>query len=157
MPKSDDRLCKRHGELLSNSMSSFRAVYSWPPSASSFHVNFSLASSEGSILTLQVHRRIRDSAEAVAFALTGNIQSLKTVFRQKLVTPRDVSVSRGYSLLQARSSCHIFSFSTRLFLTQNSGLCTADNMRHANTLLRRAPILSTGKRAAHMITICLLY
>ncbi|KAL8821216.1 MAG: hypothetical protein Q9191_007356 [Dirinaria sp. TL-2023a] len=45
-------------------------------------------------------RRVADSAQCVHFALNGNIEGLKGLFRRGLASPRDVSNTRGYSLLR---------------------------------------------------------
>jgi ankyrin repeat protein len=49
---------------------------------------------------LSTHRRVPDSAQCVNFALTGNIDGLKNLFRRGLASPRDVSSTRGYSVLR---------------------------------------------------------
>ena len=48
-------------------------------------------------------RRVPDSAQCVNFALNGNIDGLRDLFVRDLASPRDVSSTRGYSLL--RVSC----------------------------------------------------
>ena len=45
-------------------------------------------------------RRVPDSAQCVNFALNGNIEGLKDLFRRGLASPRDVSTTRGYSVLR---------------------------------------------------------
>ena len=45
-------------------------------------------------------RRVPDSAQCVNFALNGNIDGLKDLFRRGLASPRDVSTTRGYSVLR---------------------------------------------------------
>lgn len=49
-------------------------------------------------------RRVPDSAQCVNFALDGNIDGLKDLFRRGLASPRDVSSTRGYSILRVRSA-----------------------------------------------------
>ena len=49
-------------------------------------------------------RRIPDSAQCVTFALNGDIEGLKDLFRQGLASPRDVSSTRGYSVLRVHLS-----------------------------------------------------
>ena len=51
-------------------------------------------------MALSTLRQVPDSAQCVAFALEGNTEGLKTLFRQGLASPRDVSSTRGYSLLR---------------------------------------------------------
>ena len=45
-------------------------------------------------------RRVSDSAQCVNYALNGNIDGLKDLFRRGLASPRDVSTTRGYSVLR---------------------------------------------------------
>lgn len=54
----------------------------------------------GPSLQLSTLRCIPDSAESVSFALNGNVEGLKSLFAQGLASPRDVSSTRGYSLLR---------------------------------------------------------
>ena len=48
---------------------------------------------------LSTLRRVSDSAQCVNFALNGNIDGLKDLFKKGLASPRDVSTTRGYSVL----------------------------------------------------------
>ena len=54
----------------------------------------------GPQLQLSTLRRIPDSAQCVNFALNGNIEGLKDLFKRGLASPRDVSRTRGYSILR---------------------------------------------------------
>ena len=45
-------------------------------------------------------RRVPDSAQCVNYALNGNIDGLKDLFIRRLASPRDVSSTRGYSVLR---------------------------------------------------------
>ena len=49
---------------------------------------------------LSTLRRVPDSAQCVNFALNGKIDGLKDLFRRNLASPRDVSTTRGYSVLR---------------------------------------------------------
>ena len=49
---------------------------------------------------LSTLRRVPDSAQCVNFALNGNIDGLKDLFKRGLASPRDVSATRGYSVLR---------------------------------------------------------
>ena len=51
---------------------------------------------------LKTLRRVPDGAEAVTFAMTGNIDGLKSLFVNGYASPVDVSDTRGYSLLRVR-------------------------------------------------------
>lgn len=54
----------------------------------------------GPSFQLSTLRRVPDSAQSVSFALNGNIDGLKKLLTQGLASPRDVSSTRGYSLLR---------------------------------------------------------
>lgn len=54
----------------------------------------------GPSLQLSTLRCVPDSAQCVSFALDGNVDGLKSLFAQGLASPRDVSSTRGYSLLR---------------------------------------------------------
>ena len=54
----------------------------------------------GPHLQLSTLRRVPDSAQCVNFALEGNIEGLKNLFTHGSASPRDVSSTRGYSLLR---------------------------------------------------------
>lgn len=54
----------------------------------------------GPTFELTTLRRVPDSAQCVNFALDGNIDGLKDLFRRGLASPRDVSTTRGYSVLR---------------------------------------------------------
>ena len=54
----------------------------------------------GPTMSLSTLRQVPDSAQCVAFALEGNTEGLKTLFRKGFASPRDVSSTRGYSLLR---------------------------------------------------------
>ncbi|KAJ8129715.1 hypothetical protein O1611_g3915 [Lasiodiplodia mahajangana] len=65
-------------------------------------------------LNLETIRRVPDSAVSVNFAVTGNIEGLKHLFRQGRASPRDVSTTRGYSLL--RWALYSKQYTTCIFL-----------------------------------------
>ena len=52
---------------------------------------------------LSTTRRIPDDSQSIVFAMQGNIDGLKYLFSQGLVSPRDVSDSRGFTLMRVRS------------------------------------------------------
>ena len=49
---------------------------------------------------LSTLRRVPDSAQSVEFAMGGNVDGLKDLFSRGQASPRDVSSTRGYSLLR---------------------------------------------------------
>ncbi|KAF3481219.1 uncharacterized protein GIQ15_03978 [Arthroderma uncinatum] len=54
----------------------------------------------GLLFQLQTLRSVPNDAQCVKFALDGNIEGLKYLFANGLASPRDVSPSRGYTLLR---------------------------------------------------------
>ena len=54
----------------------------------------------GPQLQLSMLRRVPDSAPGIEFAMNGNIDGLKDLFRRGLASPRDVSSTRGYTMLR---------------------------------------------------------
>lgn len=63
----------------------------------------------GPHLELSTLRRVPDSAQCVNFALNGNIDGLKDLFKRGLASPRDVSTTRGYSVLRVSLDCFQYS------------------------------------------------
>lgn len=57
----------------------------------------------GPSLQLRTLRRVPDSASAVNFAISGNIEGLQELFRRGAASPQDVSDTRGYSLIRVSS------------------------------------------------------
>lgn len=51
-------------------------------------------------LQLTMQCRVPDTAQSITFALKGNIDGLKDLFSRGLASPRDVSESRGFSLMR---------------------------------------------------------
>ncbi|KAK4227118.1 ankyrin repeat-containing domain protein [Podospora fimiseda] len=68
----------------------------------------------GPSFQLSTLRRILDSAPAVNFAIRGDIESLKDLFRRGLASPQDVSDTPGYSLM--RWALYSRQYKTVLFL-----------------------------------------
>ncbi|KAG8625551.1 hypothetical protein KVT40_005952 [Elsinoe batatas] len=54
----------------------------------------------GPQLQISTTRRVPDTAQSIAFAMQGNIVGLQHLFTKGLASPRDVSDSRGYSLVR---------------------------------------------------------
>jgi hypothetical protein len=57
------------------------------------------AGNPGPQLQLPIQIRVPDTAQSVRFAMKGDINGLKYLFSLGLATPRDVSNSRGFSLV----------------------------------------------------------
>ncbi|KAL2040577.1 hypothetical protein N7G274_006556 [Stereocaulon virgatum] len=63
----------------------------------------------GPQVSLSTLRRVPNSALCIKYALTGNIEGLKTLFTRGLASPTDVCSVRGYSLLRWASWANQFS------------------------------------------------
>lgn len=59
-----------------------------------------LIPSAGPQVQLSTTRRVPDSSQSITFAMKGDIEGLKYLFTTGSAGPRDVSNSRGYSLLR---------------------------------------------------------
>ncbi|KAI0156939.1 ankyrin repeat-containing domain protein [Xylariaceae sp. FL1272] len=77
--------------------------------------NLSYQANVGPQFELRTLRRVSDSATCVNYAVRGNIEGLKGLFTKGLASPRDVSETRGYSLL--RWALYANQFETVKFLT----------------------------------------
>lgn len=54
----------------------------------------------GPQMALSTLRQVPDSSPCVDFAVSGNIDGLKELFRSGVASPKDVSITRGYSLMR---------------------------------------------------------
>ncbi len=96
-------------------------------------------------MSLSTLRRVPDSAQSVNFALNGNIEGLKDLFIRGLASPRDVSTTRGYSVLRVSSHCLL----ELQPLTTYSGRCMGNNTTLANFWFTQEPIQTIGKQARY--------
>ena len=64
------------------------------------HLQMAYLQNAGPQMQLNFLRRIPDSAACIDFAFLGNIDGLKDLFSRGLASPRDVSSTRGYSVLR---------------------------------------------------------
>lgn len=76
--------------------------YWFPTSLWSKMVRMQLSyhSVEGPSIQLDMLRIIPDNAQCINFAINGNIKGLKHLFHEGSASPRDISTTRGYSLLR---------------------------------------------------------
>ncbi|KAI9691740.1 MAG: hypothetical protein M1822_007812 [Bathelium mastoideum] len=82
---------------------SVSAEYWFPPGfwwSQILRLHVSYQAHLGPQFALSTLRRIPDSAQCVSFALEGNTEGLRDLFRRGLASPKDVSDTRGYSLLR---------------------------------------------------------
>jgi hypothetical protein len=84
----------------------------------------------GPQLCLSTLRRVPDSAPCVNFALEGNIEGLKSLFKHGLASPRDVSSTRGYSVLRVR--LNLWSYFKQHTKYSSSGPYTDNSTKRAS-------------------------
>lgn len=97
-PKCDDDTCRK-----SRTASKLSMEYWFPfglVSSTILRMQVGYKTSTGVLLQLQTLRSVPDDAQCVKFALNGNIEGLKHLFKNGLASPRDVSPGRGYTLLR---------------------------------------------------------
>ncbi|KAF2106429.1 hypothetical protein BDV96DRAFT_590919 [Lophiotrema nucula] len=96
-PKCDNHVCAK-------SRASKVSIEYWFPwsmlSSTIIRLQAGYQASTGTLFQLQTFRSVPDGAECVNFALSGNIDGLKYLFSKGLASPRDVSPTRGYTLLR---------------------------------------------------------
>ncbi|RYP49792.1 hypothetical protein DL768_004579 [Monosporascus sp. mg162] len=63
-------------------------------------IQVGISLNRGPSLHLETLRLVPDSSQCVSYARAGNISGLQYLFRHGLASPRDVSSSRGYTLLR---------------------------------------------------------
>ncbi|PSK38503.1 hypothetical protein B9Z65_6056 [Elsinoe australis] len=78
----------------------FEYWFPWWFASMNLKMCFKYLSSSGPQLQLSTTRRVPDTAQSISFAMQGNVEGLKYLFSQGLASPRDVSDSRGYSLMR---------------------------------------------------------
>lgn len=100
-PKCNDRRCSKRSDA-------YLELEYWFPSglfwSQIIRFHYTYQTHLGPQFQLSSLRRIPDSAPAITFASSGNIEGLKDLFRRGLASPRDVSETRGYSLLRVSRS-----------------------------------------------------
>lgn len=62
------------------------------------------AGNPGPQLQLPTQVTVPDAAQSIRFAVKGDIDGLKDLFSQRLASPRDKSISRGFSLVRVGST-----------------------------------------------------
>jgi ankyrin repeat protein len=71
---------------------------------------------------LSTTRRVSDASQSITFAMQGNIEGLKHLFTQGLAGPRDVSDSRGYTLMRWALYGGMHNYETVQFLINEGAL-----------------------------------
>ncbi|ETN40840.1 uncharacterized protein HMPREF1541_05120 [Cyphellophora europaea CBS 101466] len=93
-----------------------------------FHLTY-LARS-GPSFQLSTTRRVSDDSQSISFAMRGDIEGLRHLFAQGLAGPRDVSDSRGYTLMRWALYGGMHNFDTVRFLISEGA--TVDEASYDN-------------------------
>ena len=95
-PKCDAEGCRKSRSPWISLEYWFPLGYFW---SQIFRLQVAYRTNFGPQVSLRTLRRVPDTALSIKYALTGNIEGLKTLFTRGLASPVDVCSSRGYSLL----------------------------------------------------------
>jgi hypothetical protein len=68
------------------------------------HIQAGYRPGVGPQFNLRTLRQVPDSAQCVTYAMEGNIEGLKDLFKRGMASPLDVSSTRGYTMLRVSSS-----------------------------------------------------
>jgi ankyrin repeat protein len=96
-PQCDAESCEKHQSTQVSVEYWFPLGFCW---SQIIRLQLGYHSQFGPQMTLSTLRRVPDSAQCVNYALEGNIVGLKSLFKNGLASPRDVSSTRGYSVLR---------------------------------------------------------
>ncbi|KAJ5937294.1 hypothetical protein N7454_004949 [Penicillium verhagenii] len=105
----------------------------------------------GPQLQMTMLRRIPDSAQSIKFALQGNIEGLKYLFSQGLASPRDVSDSRGFTLL--RWALYNWHYETVQFLIEAGAHVDEISYENVWDFILRGKISPEKQTALRCITV----
>ncbi|KAF3920185.1 Ankyrin-1 [Arthrobotrys entomopaga] len=94
--KCDFRGCKDEQTV----SATFEYWFPWWFVSKNMKVDVKYLPSLGPQLQLSTVRRVPDDAPSISFAMSGNIEGLKYLFSEGLASPRDVSNSRGFTLMR---------------------------------------------------------
>lgn len=88
----------------------------------------------GPQVALSTLRSVPDSAQSVAYALEGNIDGLRNLFDRGLASPKDVSITRGYTLLRVRLALSHLPFAW----------CSAADLTSGHYMVRSTRLVGTS-------------
>ena len=101
-PKCDDEGCMKSQSPWISLQYWFPLGYLW---SEIFRLQIAYRANLGPKVSLSTLRRVPDTALSIKYAMTGNIDGLKTLFTRGLASPEDVCSTRGYSLLRVSMPC----------------------------------------------------
>lgn len=100
-PNCDAESCRKSQSPWISFEYRFPLGYFW---SQIFRLQIAYRANLGPRVSLRTLRRVPDTALSIKYALTGNIEGLKTLFTRGLASPEDVCSTRGYSLLRVSMS-----------------------------------------------------
>ncbi|KAF3938286.1 Ankyrin-1 [Dactylella cylindrospora] len=106
----------------------------------------------GPQLQMSTVRRVPDDAQAVSFALQGNIDGLKYLFNQGLASPRDVSESRGFTLMRWALYGGMHQYETVRFLISQGAAVDENSYENVWDFILRGKCNESEERALQCIT-----
>ena len=101
---------------------------------------------------LSTTRRVPDSSQSVTFAMQGDIEGLKYLFAQGLAGPRDVSNSRGYTLLRWALYGGMHNHETVQFLIRQGALVDEESYSNVWDFVFRGKCTEVQQGALRCIT-----
>lgn len=101
---------------------------------------------------LSTTRRVADDSQSIAFAMQGNIEGLKYLFTQGLAGPRDVSDSRGYTLMRWALYGGMHNYETVQFLISEGALVDEVSFENVWDFVFRGKCTESQQAALRCIT-----
>lgn len=97
-------------------------------------------------------RRVADDSQSITFAMQGNIEGLKHLFMQGLAGPRDVSDSRGYTLMRWALYGGMHNYETVQFLLHEGALVDENSYENVWDFLFRGKCSDKQQAGLRCIT-----
>ena len=101
---------------------------------------------------LSTTRRVPDASQSITFAMQGNIEGLKHLFAQGLAGPRDVSDSRGYTLIRWALYGGMHNYETVQYLLNEGALVDEISYDNVWDFVFRGKCTGTQQAALRCIT-----
>ena len=95
----DFRVCRDRG----NATATVEYWFPWWFVSMNLRLDLTYLPRTGPQFQLSTTRRVPDDSQSISFAMQGNIDGLRYLFSQGLAGPRDVSDSRGFTLMRVSS------------------------------------------------------
>jgi ankyrin repeat protein len=101
---------------------------------------------------LSTTRRVADDSQSITSAMQGNIEDLKHLFSQGLAGPRDVSDSRGYSLMRWSLYGGMHNYKTVQYLINEGALVDEESYDNVWDFILRGKCTESQQAALRCIT-----